>query len=81
MCFNIILRVKKSTYKALKKTLSLTKISTIFKIVFRNIKKRSEKKHLFCNFSCSPFMSGVKQIVIYTKGGMQLKAKALLNCV
>ena len=47
MCFNIILRVKKTTYKVLKKTLSLIKITTIFKIVFRNIKKRSEKNTFF----------------------------------
>ena len=43
MCFKIILSVKKSLYKTFKKTFSLIKIPTIFKIVFRNIKKRSKK--------------------------------------
>ena len=41
MCFKTILSAKKSTYKAFKKTLSLIKIPTIFKIVFRNIIKKA----------------------------------------
>ena len=68
MRFKIILSVKKSTYKAFKKTLSLRKIPSIFKIVFRNIKKAFRKKRLLRNFGCSPFISGVNKSSYTPKG-------------